>query len=572
MQLVMDSNDSATQSSSRFGNTTSDVLLSALFSKICDIFAKAHTAADLQNLRKLLSDITYEITKYGTLSLLADIWKPKLHRFSNEILPRVQVAPTVAIHIQDVENDVANLIDVLTESLTDANGVKDVQINLPWHLEFAVLCTKVPALPRVRAFGYRKIGRLRNGLEISPENLSLFLPITSTSAEGFREDESYVAVAAETSILQICQHFHITNILRPNFHFAARIVDIVDKPTRGGSRDVVNFRIFDFLDKLLIQSADNLPYVVQLGLMEHLYKTFRNMDLLVLANASEIMCQFAQHSTGLQLLEESGGMDLAENTIMSKKNEREFEYFGPYLMRMYITLARKFPEYCILKCEKVILLAGQLVFDRTDHSAAAALEFFGQLASCSVAGKRYLHNLILSTGERLIDKLLKLLGRRVTSTSGKDSVTDNSIHVLELFVKRIEGLEPPTDSELQVISSLWFESMGDKVLMALFQKACNPFKDVKLPVLMVFRAMADQKWAQIKFREEPGLIEYLLNRQAEVDTDIKQLKFDVIESMVKSNSLTEVFDSVTVVRLKEYVRDGPFYMQGQYQVAFEGGA
>lgn len=114
--------------------------------------------------------------------------------------------------------------------------------------------------------------------------------------------------------------------------------------------------------------------------------------------------------------------------------------------------------------------------------------------------------------------------------------------------------------------------LGADLFPAVFKITQNPFKDVKLPVFLLLKEMAHHRWGVEVFRNQPGFIEYILNRQIEVDADLKQLKFDLILAIATNGASKDVLDSVTIIRLKEYVKDGPFYLQGQHQVAFEGGA
>lgn len=213
---------------------SSDVRIASLFSQICESLRKARSSSDLSTLRKRLSDINFELTKFGQIALRADDWKPRLSKLGTEVLVSVQVHPIFSLEIHDIENDLAFMLESLMDSFVAENGEKDLNFSLPWYLDFAGICAKTPSLPRIRAFGYTKISSLRKGLSITPENVSLFLPVIVFLVDGLVEDESLVASSAEKSILDLVKHFHITNILHPGFQFAVRIMEIIDKPTNAG--------------------------------------------------------------------------------------------------------------------------------------------------------------------------------------------------------------------------------------------------------------------------------------------------------------------------------------------------
>lgn len=285
---------------------TSDIQISNLYDKLSQTLRTAKTSTDVNNLRKILTDLTYELTKYGAIPLSAQAWKPRIEHFVNTVLPNVKFHPAFALDVKDVENEIAEVLNRLVDSLTAADGKRDSEVDLDWHLSLALSCTKCQSLSRIRAYGYYKVGALRKNLPITPDIVSVYIPLVVSLLDGLVEDDSAVAKAASDSILVIVQHFNITNILHSTFEFARRLLGIIDQRTTGGLRDVVKFRVFDLLDDLLSQNLSTVSDVIQLGLMEHLYSSFRAFDLLVLANNCEIMAKLVNHSLGLQVLEESG--------------------------------------------------------------------------------------------------------------------------------------------------------------------------------------------------------------------------------------------------------------------------
>jgi len=67
-----------------------------------------------------------------------------------------------------------------------------------------------------------------------------------------------------------------------------------------------------------------------------------------------------------------------------------------------------------------------------------------------------------------------------------------------------------------------------------------------------------------------GFLEYLLDRKTETDKAGKEMKYELISELVRSPFSKEVFDKPFHLRLREYEREGPFYVQAQAAVAFEG--
>lgn len=63
-----------------------------------------------------------------------------------------------------------------------------------------------------------------------------------------------------------------------------------------------------------------------------------------------------------------------------------------------------------------------------------------------------------------------------------------------------------------------------------------------------------------------GFIEFLLDRRNEKIKECKEMKYDIVKTL----STSSVFDHSTQLRLQEFVKEGPFYVQAVTEVAIEG--
>ena len=104
------------------------------------------------------------------------------------------------------------------------------------------------------------------------------------------------------------------------------------------------------------------------------------------------------------------------------------------------------------------------------------------------------------------------------------------------------------------------------LFMGLIEK---PFQEVRCSVFRVMSAMATQAWGQVQFRDHPTFCEFLLNRGTEHSKEEKEDKFRIIITLVESPTILDVMGRVYYVKLKEYVKEGPFYVQAQSTVAME---
>jgi 26S proteasome non-ATPase regulatory subunit 5 len=67
-----------------------------------------------------------------------------------------------------------------------------------------------------------------------------------------------------------------------------------------------------------------------------------------------------------------------------------------------------------------------------------------------------------------------------------------------------------------------------------------------------------------------GVIEFLLDRGIEPNKLCKDAKFGVVKTITDSPTAATSFGNVTLLRFREFVCEGPFYVQVQSEVAIEG--
>ena len=60
-----------------------------------------------------------------------------------------------------------------------------------------------------------------------------------------------------------------------------------------------------------------------------------------------------------------------------------------------------------------------------------------------------------------------------------------------------------------------------------------------------------------------------MDRHTEPDKAGKEHKYALVVELVKSPSSAEVFDKPYLLRMREYEREGPFYVRAQATVALE---
>ena len=90
------------------------------------------------------------------------------------------------------------------------------------------------------------------------------------------------------------------------------------------------------------------------------------------------------------------------------------------------------------------------------------------------------------------------------------------------------------------------------------------------PMTMLKFQFCKKKKSVRKKKSLLGFLEYLLDRKTESDKAGKEHKYEVIAELVHSPFSKEVFDKPYHLRLREYEREGPFFVKAEAAVAFEG--
>ena len=100
--------------------------------------------------------------------------------------------------------------------------------------------------------------------------------------------------------------------------------------------------------------------------------------------------------------------------------------------------------------------------------------------------------------------------------------------------------------------------------------ADQPFAELRVAILSMFKALGQQPWSQSIMNNHPGFREYLLDRSTEKTKEGKEGKFEIITTLANSPTVRDIFGDPYYVQLKTYCSEGPFYVRAQAEVAMEG--
>lgn len=88
--------------------------------------------------------------------------------------------------------------------------------------------------------------------------------------------------------------------------------------------------------------------------------------------------------------------------------------------------------------------------------------------------------------------------------------------------------------------------------------------------LYVFQAIAPQPWGQKLMISTPSFMEFVLDRSTGQTKEAKDAKFELVGSLVSSSTAAEILGSQHYISLKNYLREGPYYVSAVASVSTEG--
>lgn len=161
-------------------------------------------------------------------------------------------------------------------------------------------------------------------------------------------------------------------------------------------------------------------------------------------------------------------------------------------------------------------------------------------------------------------KAVKALGGMLSQ--GRSEYRVRVLHVFSSFFSCSEECEGGWTSEQ------WFHHLHTNPLSIVMSILGQPFDDLCTGGLRFLLALAPHEWGQKELSGHPGLLEYLLDRRVNLSKTGKELKFDIVHTLVNSSTAEAAFGSPNFLKLRQYDREGPFFATGEQAVAMDESA
>ncbi|KAK2576732.1 hypothetical protein KPH14_005385 [Odynerus spinipes] len=321
--------------------------------------------------------------------------------------------------------------------------------------------------------------------------------------------------------------------------------------------DVASFRAYDLIVDIAKNSKEALEATIQSGFLNSLINILQNDDILLQLNALEALTELALTEEGLNYLEQQDVLKGLVQKIAQANENPLSNLLIPGLMKFFGNVARLWPNEIFSKYPIVVSALFEVLDSEDQTIVGIALDTLGHVSS-GVEGKYALQAL----GDSMpytMKKIAEIVQR---------SPTTLRIHGLNNLALILNVPKTEQDNRILSLTKSWFDALGDDSLGIIVALCKQPFADIRSASLKVLMVVASQAWGQEYISTHPGLIEFLLDRNIEAFKECKETKFKVVECL--SQAEPYIFDAGTMQKLKQFVNEGPYYIETFTEVAFEG--
>ncbi|KAF6779541.1 hypothetical protein AHF37_01067 [Paragonimus kellicotti] len=397
------------------------------------------------------------------------------------------------------------------------------------------------------------------------------------------------------------------------FVISTRFIDGVERLFNPSSVLLINstcvtseqmLRIVEMATDVAVHIPSKFKKIEASGILKPVLKGLADEDSLTNLNFIQIAKDIVLIPDGYEWLADSGAL----NKLLVRLKEANEVAFGHLLLPGYLMffgcLARQNPDYWLSDCEPNTRndFLSSLIDASTNLDPAitlAALESIGHIAGRH-EGRKVLHKLLTYSGT--LHPILIKLGQFV-----KNSSSTICVRALDSLAKLTQQVTHPVNvadateqtkialewagyvgqmgesTELSTLSSQ-LQSAG-KLLKRLTILATNPYSDIRLAALKAVCALSTQPWGARLLLDQPGCMEYLLNRNTEVGLQetphLMQTKYEIVCNILstsESSKRYELTEFLVLLRpeqvacLRLYVKEGVWgVQQAQSTVAMEPG-
>ncbi|XP_047228903.1 26S proteasome non-ATPase regulatory subunit 5 [Girardinichthys multiradiatus] len=324
--------------------------------------------------------------------------------------------------------------------------------------------------------------------------------------------------------------------------------------------DVIRYRIYELVVEISSFSPISLGYCANSGLISLLLSELTGDDVLIRATSTEMVTTLAHSQHGRQYLAQQGIMDKISNMIRGAETDPFSSLYLPGLVKFFGNLAIMDSPQQVCESYPVFLnKVFDMALDPDPVMIGVALDTLGLLGS-TVEGKQVLQK----TGDKFKAVFLRI------SQLASSGATELRVRSLDA-ISQLLILQPEHQTEdLLSLTESWFHLLSNQPMDMIRNISTQPFPELHCWAFRIFSAIASQPWGQKIMISTPGFMEFILDRSTGQTKEAKDAKFELVSCLVGSSTASEILGSPNYIRLKTYLKEGPYYVSAVAAVSTEG--
>ncbi|KAK3524579.1 hypothetical protein QTP70_029890 [Hemibagrus guttatus] len=324
--------------------------------------------------------------------------------------------------------------------------------------------------------------------------------------------------------------------------------------------DIIRYRVYELVVEISSVSPVSLGYCASNSFITKLLEELTGDDVLIRATAIEMVTSLARSQHGRQYLAQQGIMDKISNMIMAADSDPFSSFYLPGLVKFFGNLAiMDSPQQVCENYPAFLSMVFTMAMSPDPSQIPVALDTLGLMGG-TVEGKQVLHK----TGEQF-NKVLKQMSRLA-----KDGATELRVRSLEAIAQLLTlPVEQQTD-DLLLLTESWFCSLSSEPMEMIRNISTQPFPELHCSALGIFIAIACQAWGQRLMMSSPGFAEWVVERSVSKGKEAKDCKFKLVKALLSSSSTHEIFGTQNYLKLKTYLKEGPYFVTAIASITTEG--
>ncbi|XP_069025467.1 26S proteasome non-ATPase regulatory subunit 5 [Embiotoca jacksoni] len=324
--------------------------------------------------------------------------------------------------------------------------------------------------------------------------------------------------------------------------------------------DIIRYRIYELLVEISSVSPISLGYCANSSLISQLLSELTGDDILIRATAIEMVTALAHSPHGRQHLSQQGIMDKLSNMIRGAETDPLSSLYLPGLVKFFGNLAiMESPQQVCETYPAFLDKVFEMALDPDPAMIGVALDTLGLLGS-TVEGKQILQK----TGKKFKAVLLRM------SKHGSLGATNLRVRSLDAISQLLTLLPEQQTEDLLALTESWFQLLSNEPMDMIRNIITQPFPELHCSALRIFTAIADQPWGQKLMMSTPGFMEFILDRSTGQTKEAKDGKFQLVGTLAGSSTAAEILGSQHYLRMKTYLREGPYHVTAVATVSTEG--